>query len=248
MGRLVSLTTSRYRINRVKQTVESIRRTAKDVHIVLTLSEEEFAGRVWPDTGVDEIIWCPIDIGPFKKVLYTMEKYPDHPVISVDDDIDYGCVVDALWDLHEKYPNDVITNFPNVKTGGLRLPNGYATLYPPHCLDGALGLLTKQIVSTCNDDAFYGLILMEKGYNFRYAMRHDIAIFTEANIGLHLLNKYHGNEDVKVIVSELYKSGKFNPTDQTFINKYPRDTYANKRIQYRRIRKHDEGHRCISFD
>ena len=79
-------------------------------------------------------------------------------------------------------------------------------------------------------------------------MRHDIAIFTEANIGLHLLNKYHGNEDVKVIVSELYKSGKFNPTDQTFINKYPRDTYANKRIQYRRIRKHDEGHRRISFD
>ena len=75
MERLVSLTTSRYRINRVKQTVESIRRTAKDAHIVLTLSEEEFAGRVWPDTGVDEIIWCPIDIGPFKKVLYTMEKY-----------------------------------------------------------------------------------------------------------------------------------------------------------------------------
>jgi hypothetical protein len=81
-------------------------------------------------------------------------------------------------------------------------------------------------VATKNDDAFYGLVLMAKNYRFRYAMRHDIAIFTEANIGLHLLNKYHGNDDVKIIVSELYKSGKFNPTDQTFRNKYPKDRYV----------------------
>jgi hypothetical protein len=151
------------------------------------MSEEEFAGRVWPDTGVDEIIWCPIDIGPFKKVLYTMEKYPDCPVISVDDDIDYGCVVDALWDLHEKYPNDVITNFPNVKTGGLRLTNGYATLYPPHCLDGAFGLLTRQIVATKNDDAFYGLGLAGLGS----AVREDMWGWQVA-LGANFARRVHG--------------------------------------------------------
>jgi len=240
---LLSMTTWTGRINRVKSTVESIRQYAKDAYIVLTLSEEEFAGKVIPETGVDEIIWCPTDIGPFKKVLYTMEKYPDYPVISVDDDIDYGPVVDALCAMHVKHPDDVITNFPNVKTGGLRLPNGYATLYPPHCLDGAFSMLTSAIVNTKNDDAFYGLVLMAKNYNFRYTMRHDIAIFTEANIGLHLLNKYHGNDDIKVIVSEMYKTGKFNPTNQTFISKYPKEKYVVQQLQYCRVRKHDEENR-----
>lgn len=240
MEPLLSMTSWTCRINRVKSTVDSIRRFSKDAYIVLTLAENEFRGKVIPDCGVDEIIWCPCDIGPFKKVIYTMEKYPDYPVISVDDDIDYGPVVDALWTKHEEYPNDVITNFPNVKTGGLKLPNGYATLYPPHSLDGALSLLTDPIIKTKNDDAFYGLLLMEKNYNFHYTCRHDIAIFTEANIGLHLLNKYHGNDDIKVIVSELYKSGKFNPTDQTFIKKYPKEKYVVQQLQYRRVRKHDE--------
>ena len=54
----------------------------------------------------------------------------------------------------------------------------------------------------------------------------DVAILGKDNDGLHMMDKYHGNEDVKVIVSELYKSGKFNPTDQTFSNKYPKDKYV----------------------
>lgn len=226
MERLVSMTSWRGRIHGVVETVATIRAHAKNTHIVLTLAEDEFDGVELPPLGVDEVIWCPKDIGPFKKVLYTMRRYPRCPVLSVDDDICYGQVVDAMYDMHERYPEDVISNFPNVKTGGISLPNGYATLYPPNCLDGALELLTDRIVATKNDDAFYGLVLLEKCYKFRYAMRHDIAIFEEADIGMHLLRKYHGNEDVNVIVSELYKSGKFNPTDPTFISKYPKEKYV----------------------
>lgn len=226
MERLVSMTSWRGSIHRVADTVATIRAHAENAHIVLTLAEDEFEGVGLPELGVDEVIWCPRNIGPFKKVLYTMRCYPGCPVLSVDDDISYGHVVDAMYGMHERYPDDVISNFPNVKTGGISLPNGYATLYPPNCLDGALELLTDRIVATKNDDAFYGLILMAKEYKFRYAMRHDIAIFDKDNDGLHLLMKYHGNEDIKVIVSELYKSGKFNPNDPTFISKYPKEKYV----------------------
>ena len=220
------MTSWRGRIHRVAETVATIRAHAKNTHIVLTLAEDEFDGVELPHLGVDEVIWCPKDIGPFKKVLYTMQRYPGYPVLSVDDDVYYGNVVDAMYGMHDMYPTDVITNFPNVKTGGLVLPNGYATLYPTGCLYGALERLTDKIVQTGNDDAFYGLILLEKCYKFRYAMRHDIAIFEEADIGMHLLRKYHGNDDVKVIVSELYKSGKFNPADPTFTKKYPKERYV----------------------
>ena len=226
MERIVSMTSWRGSIHRVADTVDTIRAHAKNAHIVLTLAKDEFEDVGIPKLGVDEVIWCPRNIGPFKKVLYTMRRYPGCPVLSVDDDIRYGQVVDAMYGMHERYPEDVISNFPNVKTGGISLPNGYATLYPSNCLDGALELLTDRIVATRNDDAFYGLILMAKGYKFRYAMRHDIAIFDKNNDGLHLLMKYHGNDDIKVIVSELYKSGKFNPTDPTFINKYPKEKYV----------------------
>lgn len=220
------MTSWRGGIYRVADTVDTIRAHAKNTHIVLTLAKDEFEDVGIPGMGVDEVIWCPRNIGPFKKVLYTMRRYPGCPVLSVDDDIRYGQVVDAMYGMHERYPDDVISNFPNVKTGGISLPNGYATLYPPNCLDGALELLTDRIVATRNDDAFYGLVLLEKCYKFRYAMRHDIAIFDKNNDGLHLLMKYHGNDDIKVIVSELYKSGKFKPTDLTFTKKYPKEKYV----------------------
>ena len=73
MERLVSLTSFPARIGGVKSTIDSVKRDG-NVHVVLTLSDEEFPDHVIPDTGADEIIWVPKDIGPFKKVLYTMKK------------------------------------------------------------------------------------------------------------------------------------------------------------------------------
>lgn len=240
MERLVSLTSFPARIGGVKSTIDSVKRDG-NVHVVLTLSDEEFPDHVIPDTGADEIIWVPKNIGPFKKVLYTMKKYPDEPVISVDDDVIYNNVVDLLWQKHLQSPDSVITNFPNMKPGNLALPNGYCTLYPAHSLAGALDMLTDNIVKTKNDDTFYGLILMNNQIGFRYLMRKDVAVFREGDIGLHLLLKYHGNEDVKKIVADLYRFDEFHPTDRHFLNRYDRmfcmkDCHYNKKVFDRLMR------------
>ena len=239
MERIVSLTSWPKRIHGVKATIDSVRRfrdeatgnvvECKDVHVVLTLSEEEFPDHDIPETGADEIIWVPKNTGPFKKVLHTMAKYPDEPVISIDDDVIYNNVVDLLWNKHLMYPKCVITNFPNVKRGKVVLPNGYCTLYPPHSLDGALEMLTKKIIDTKTDDTFYGLVLLNNQVEFRYLMSKKVAIFREGNIGLHLLRKYHGNEDVKKIVGEMYWSEKFHPDCYGFNRLYDKMFFMNRK-------------------
>ena len=217
MPKMVAMTTWPGRIRIANQAIDSIHESSPKAHIVLTLAEEEFLNKTVPDIHADEIIWIPKNTGPFKKILHAMKKYPDETIISADDDFSYFRLVEKLWDKHTDFPDAVITNFPNVKTGGLKLPNGFCTLYPAHCLDGALDLLTDNIVKTCNDDVFYALILMARGYDFRYIMDHEVASSYVNDLHLDLLHKYHGDQDVKTIYSELVKTNKFSIENQVFL-------------------------------
>lgn len=97
---IISLTSWRARINTVGKTIYSLIKNCPGFHIVLVLSLEEFPKRennlprslnLMADNNLIEILWTPGNIKSCKKLLFTMKKYPEVPVISADDDCLYTC-------------------------------------------------------------------------------------------------------------------------------------------------------------
>lgn len=222
---IIAMTSWRKRISRLPETIANIHEVSPGNPVVLTLSRDEFPDGV-PETGADEVIWVGPDQGPFKKILYAMREHPGCPVVSADDDAVY--LADFAAALRETWRRSggevakvVATNIPNVKTGGVRVPNGYCTYYPPGCLDGALEMLTPAIVATHNDDTFYGALLAARGYRFAYMHWNGIASMVDDGNGMGRNGMYRsGNADLRTIVSELRKSGKFRCDNADFSRKW----------------------------
>lgn len=108
---IVSLTTFDKRIDDVYLTIESIfQQSLKADKVVLWLSKEDFAPRDIPAIlklqalrGL-EIEFCEKDIGPYTKFYYALKKYPNHLLITVDDDILYPA--DMIDQLYRAYINE----------------------------------------------------------------------------------------------------------------------------------------------
>ena len=214
------------RIEQARKAIENIHRVAPGYPVVLTLSKEEFPHGA-PKTGADDVIMCDRNIGPFKKMLYAMEQFYAHSVVSVDDDAMYRTNFPELlyrkWlECGGEHRNLIVTNTPNVKTGGVKVPNGYCTFYPHNCLKGALEMLTPRIVATNNDDTYYGTILTARNFEFEYLHMGDrIATFVDDGQGLGETGKYRtGNKDLEVIVDELKKWKEFAPMNELFNRKW----------------------------
>jgi len=223
---IIAMTTWPGRLSQARRTIENIHRVATGYPVVLTLSREEFPYGP-PRTGADDVIMCDGNVGPFKKILYAMEQFYEHPVVSADDDAVYLVNFPEL--LHRKWKECggehrklIVTNVPNVKTGGVKVPNGYCTFYPHGCLRGALDMMTSRIVETNNDDTYYGTILTARNYEFEYLhMVSKIATFVEDGLGLGENGMYRaGNADLEVIVSELRKRRDFVPMNELFKRKW----------------------------
>ena len=83
--------------------------------VVLVLSSDEFTKKekevpeciLKMARGCDnfEILWCRENTGPYKKFFPVRKKYPDLPIITVDDDSTaYPHFMKTLWELHRKNP------------------------------------------------------------------------------------------------------------------------------------------------
>ncbi len=110
---VVSLTTFGKRIHDVYLTIESImQQSLKPDRIVLCISAEDFSAEYLPETlklqqdrGL-EILLCEKDLGPYTKYHYTLQKYPDSLLITVDDDFLYPIdTIDRLYKAYLQYPN-----------------------------------------------------------------------------------------------------------------------------------------------
>lgn len=97
---IISLTSWKARINTVSKTIYSILKMCPGFHVVLCLSSEEFPNKeaelpenliLFVDNDLIEILWVEKNYKAFKKVLFTMNKYDNVPVISADDDCLYIC-------------------------------------------------------------------------------------------------------------------------------------------------------------
>ena len=111
---IVSLSSFPKRINNVWITIETImEQTKQPKKIILWLAEDLF-----PNKEADlpknllklkkyglEIQFCE-DLWPHKKYFFSMKKYPDDIIVTVDDDVLYpDNMLEQLWKIHQKYPH-----------------------------------------------------------------------------------------------------------------------------------------------
>jgi len=168
---IISLTSWRARINTVSKTIYSLIKQCPGFHIVLVLSEEEFPKKeaelpenlmIFVENDLIELIWVYKNYKSFKKVLFTMDKYRNVPIISADDDCIYTCnYAQMLYNKWIKNKNDIISINKSNQNGYSYGPWGIATIHPPKNYKLDKRLLTflellKQKNISC-DDMFYGL-------------------------------------------------------------------------------------------
>ena len=136
--------------------------------VVLVLSEEEFhkkeaelpANIVKMAEKVEnfEIRWCKKNSRALKKI-YSMDYYPDLPVITTDDDIivkdDF---VEQFMTMHSLYPKDIVYAHvwdfpanPEIKI------SGWARLFPPHSLYPLDETLFDKCFHGVEDDVWNGI-------------------------------------------------------------------------------------------
>ena len=165
---IISLTSWKMRINTVSKTLYSLIKQCPGFHIVLVLSEEEFPKmmdelpenlKLFVDNELIELLWVYKNYKSFKKVLFTMDKYRDVPVISADDDCIYTCnYAQKLYDEWVKHPHCVITNNGNYQHEGIKISRGPNTLFHYSLFSNVITNLDKLHFTILNDDAFYSAV------------------------------------------------------------------------------------------
>ena len=134
----ISLTSWKARINTVSKTLYSLIKMCPGFHIVLVLSKDEFPLKekelpenlmLFVNNKLIELFWIKPNLKSFKKVLFTMDKYRDVPVISADDDCIYTCnYAQELYDKWTENKNSPVI-YRNIKI--TYYMQGPCSLYPP---------------------------------------------------------------------------------------------------------------------
>lgn len=172
---IISLTSWKARIKTVGKTLYNLIKMCPGFHIVLVLSEEEFPKKekelpeelmLFVDNDLIEILWVYKNYKAFKKVLFTMDKYRDVPVISADDDCIYlKNYAQEFYDVWVKNKDCFITYWCNLYNKKTPHTAGYATLHPPYIYGDVLSLVDSVYLDFIEDDNLYTAIRRIKGLN-----------------------------------------------------------------------------------
>ena len=200
---LISLTSFPARIGQLWKIIEILLRQQGDlprVNVVLWLSEEQFSSKAslpqrllrQEKRGL-QIRLMSDNLMPHKKYYYAFQEFPDHIVITVDDDVLYPLdLIQKLYKTHLLHPQSVCCNrgriIPQEKiadtnadisyhrwkivhqtdeatTNDRILPTGVGgVLYPPHCYDERIFDIDA-IKRTClvGDDLWLNFMCRLKG-------------------------------------------------------------------------------------
>jgi len=172
---IISLTSWRARINTVSKTIYSLIKQCTGFHIVLVLSEEEFPKmmdelpenlKIFADNELIEVLWVYKNYKAFKKVLFTMDKYRDVPIISADDDCIYTCnYAQELYSIWEQHKDCCVSPFNEKLYKNMQHHQGCCTLYSPNCFSGLSLNLPEDILNTNEDDILYTVYLSKTKFN-----------------------------------------------------------------------------------
>ena len=190
---IVSLTTYDKRLYEVYLTIESIfQQTLKPNKVILWLADDmqtttiPLTLKMQQKRGL-EIRYCK-DIRSYKKLIPTLQTYPDDIIITVDDDVIYGPdVIELLYNSYLSNPECVHCNFAReigVNTEGIMPYTSWKTitannfkgktvfpvgcggvLYPPHILAEDV-TDDKIFLEICKfaDDVWFKAMSLKNGY------------------------------------------------------------------------------------
>jgi len=159
---IISLTSWKARIGTVSKTIFSLLKQCPGFHIVLVLSEEEFPKKedelpenlmLFVKNNLIEILWVYKNYKSLKKIIFTISKYKNVPVISADDDCIYTC--NYAQELYNAYLVNKNVPIAYRKSKYKFCCCGPATLYPIKIYDDLLELfdnISKKY--EMKDDAF----------------------------------------------------------------------------------------------
>ena len=177
----ISLTSWKARINTVSKTLYSLIKMCPGFHIVLVLSKDEFPlmEKELPDNlmlfvenKLIELFWIKPNLKSFKKVLFTMDKYRDVPVISADDDCIYTC--NYAQELYDKWIESKkklgLISFRKSKQVGC--PVGCSLFHSPIIGKFYRSEFKKYKRKNLQDDAFYFLVYTKYKIPFK-ALHND---------------------------------------------------------------------------
>ena len=232
---IVSLTTHSIRVAQVARTAiwSIIQNTYKDVHIVLTLYKDDL--KLIPDdlqtminSEIVELIVADKDLGPHLKYFYTMKKYRENPIITIDDDVIYPeKMIEEMINAYKKY-NCIIGRrcFPIISMNyhdwmrkdlaQIKEPShkNFATgiggiLYPPNCLEITDDNI-EEILKIKYDDDFYlkalevrkNLLIMNIVYNWTNIFKKNLTDAHTQSIALWNSNIYKANDGIRLFEKE----------------------------------------------
>ncbi len=176
---IVSLTTWKGRINDPAITKILFRlleqqKTKYNYKVVLVLSEEEFGKNYKLPEHIQlllnhpkfEIIWTYENTKALKKLDPTMEKYPELPIITMDDDemVTPDCI-QKIMDEHFENPNDILGGEIGI-CHGINRP-WLIRLFPAHSLKNIPTEYFKTYFNYMQDDEWNGIRAKLNNTNIR---------------------------------------------------------------------------------
>lgn len=180
---IVSLTSWKARINYVSRTIFSIIKNCEPLKIVLCLAETEFPNKeselpedllVLINNELVEILWVKENTFCFKKILYTLDKYKEYPIVSADDDCIYH--ENYVKILYDKWLTEQTTiwTYKRHRQHRHNFGHGPACIYPPYCfMQYGLKFLTQNIIKTYHDDVYYGVLARKLHISIKQVMNNN---------------------------------------------------------------------------
>lgn len=139
--------------------------------VVLVLSLQEFPNKekdlpdainLFNENELFEIIWVEKNLKAYKKLHYTIEKYPDLPILTTDDDMLLNKdIVETYMNLSKEHPNTILSEDGFILQSSV-LPiavTGWFRLYPPHSIRKAdENEFAYWFKETLEDDVYNGTL------------------------------------------------------------------------------------------
>ena len=147
---IISLTSWKARINIVHRVIAEEEFPNKENNLPRSLLR-------FVDSNLIEILWIEKNYKAFKKVLFTMEKYPNVPVISADDDCLY------TFNYAEQLYQEWLKDKDYVISTSSSFGSGFGILFQYKFFKNFRDYLTDEIVKTNHDDLFYRFLMAKNG-------------------------------------------------------------------------------------
>ena len=257
---IVSLTTWTKRISNpvLIEVLNSVvhQETKYGFQIVLVLSLAEFPGR---ETGLPselvefihanniELLWTEDDLKAYKKLYPVQKKYPELPIMTMDDDImlEPTCV-ETFMDEHIANPEQILSEGGREFSPDGDTLTGTFRLFPPHSLPDIDSLYFKYWFQCCEDDAYLAVLAWAKGTQTKILKTGLAKEIQNPELKTTALRKQYRKIDNRLckinLLRALKKTGLINKPIDGIIARYKKEQEEKEKQRQLRLQRIREKH------